>query len=198
MARRIVWGSAGIVAGTLVVLPLLVLTLLGVVLPSLFNITLPDNPARITVPLSWGITIIAALLIYQWEQRQQQLLSARAVVLGAILALIPVILLMLFVLAIYFMNGIPQQRPYVNDPRDVPPFGWQGGSLLLFQIAFIGWPLSAFVLVPTALLLLGTTIANWRTLPHTEKRWSIALLIAAALMALTWPVWGAVGTWLAD
>jgi hypothetical protein len=186
------------VGGTLVVLPLAVLTLIGVILPPLLNLTLPANPSRITVPLSWAISILAALVLYQVEQRGQRLLSPRSVVLGAGLALVPAMLLMLGVLAIYVTNDIPQQTPYVDDPRDVPPFGWQGASLLLFQVAFIGWPLSAFVLVPTALLLLGTTIAGWRTLPNAEQRLSIALLIAAALAGLTWPVWGAVGTWLAD
>jgi hypothetical protein len=196
--RKATCATASIVGGTLVVLPLAVLTLIGVILPSLLNLTLPANPSRITVPLSWAISILAALVLYQVEQRGQRLLSPRSVVLGAGLALVPAMLLMLGVLAIYVTNDIPQQTPYVDDPRDVPPFGWQGASLLLFQVAFIGWPLSAFILVPTALLLLGTTIAGWRTLPHAEQRLSIALLIAAALAGLTWPVWGAVGTWLAD
>jgi hypothetical protein len=196
--RKATCATASIVGGTLVVLPLAVLTLIGVILPPLLNLTLPANPSRITVPLSWAISILAALVLYQVEQRGQRLLSPRSVVLGAGLALVPAMLLMLGVLAIYVTNDIPQQTPYVDDPRDVPPFGWQGASLLLFQVAFIGWPLSAFILVPTALLLLGTTIAGWRTLPHAEQRLSIALLIAAALAGLTWPVWGAVGTWLAD
>jgi hypothetical protein len=196
--RKATCATASIVGGTLVVLPLAVLTLIGVILPPLLNLTLPANPSRITVPLSWAISILAALVLYQVEQRGQRLLTPRSVVLGAGLALVPAMLLMLGVLAIYVTNGIPQQTPYVDDPRNVPPFGWQGASLLLFQVAFIGWPLSAFVLVPTALLLLGTTIAGWRTLPHAEQRLSIALLIAAALAGLTWPVWGAVGTWLAD
>jgi hypothetical protein len=196
--QKAIWGTASIVAGTLVVLPLAVLMLIGVVLPPLLNITLPDNPSRITVPLSWAISIFAGLLLYQVEQRGQRLLSPRSVVLGAVLALVPTMLLMLGVLAVYVANGIPQQTPYVDDPRDVPPFGWQGGSLLLFRVAFIGWPLSTFVMVPAALLLLGTTITSWRALSATEKRLSIAVLAAAALVGLTWPVWGAVGDWLAD
>jgi hypothetical protein len=196
--RKPTCGTASIVAGTLVVLPLAVLTLIGVILPPLLNLTLPANPSRITVPLSWAISILAALVLYQVEQRGQRLLTPRSVVLGAGLALVPAMLLMLGVLAVFVANGIPQQTPYVDDPRDVPPFGWQGGSLLLFQVAFIGWPLSAFILVPTALLLLGTTISSWRALPSTEKRLSIAVLAAAALVGWTWPVWGAVGDWLAD
>jgi hypothetical protein len=196
--QKATWCMASIVAGTLVVLPLAVLTLIGVILPPLLNITLPANPSRITVPLSWALSIGAGLLLYQVEQRGQRLLSACSVVLGAVLALVPAMLLMLGVLAVFFLNGIPQQTPYVADPRDVPPFGWQGGSLLLFQLAFIGWPLSAFVLVPAALVLLGTTITHWRALPSTDKRLSIAVLAAAALVGLTWPVWGAVGDWLAD
>lgn len=196
--RKPTCGTASIVAGTLVVLPLAVLTLIGIILPPLLNLTLPANPSRITVPLSWAISILAALVLYQVEQRGQRLLSPRSVVLGAVLALVPAMLLMLGVLAVFVANGIPQQTPYVDDPRDVPPFGWQGGSLLLFQVAFIGWPLSAFILVPAALLLLGTTITSWRALPSTEKRLSTAVLAAAALVGLTWPVWGAVGDWLAD
>lgn len=196
--RKPTCGTASIVAGTLVVLPLAVLTLIGIILPPLLNLTLPANPSRITVPLSWAISILAALVLYQVEQRGQRLLSPRSVVLGAVLALVPAMLLMLGVLAVFVANGIPQQTPYVADPRDVPPFGWQGGSLLLFQVAFIGWPLSAFILVPAALLLLGTTITSWRALPSTEKRLSTAVLAAAALVGLTWPVWGAVGDWLAD
>lgn len=198
MTQRVDWIGVGLVAGVLVVMPLAMLLAVGLTLPGLLNIPLPANPSTVTIPLTWLASILAALVFYKLDQQYSHLLSRPIVLRGAVLALIPALLMMLLVLAIYFLNVSAQQTPYPGDPRDVLPFGWEGMGNMLFRIVFLGWPLSVLVLVPAAFLLCGTIIANWRTIPDAEKRLSIALLAATALVALTWPVWGTVGTWLAD
>lgn len=189
---KVGWASAFLAAGTIVLIPLFVLALIVLVVAALANQPLIGSFP--VVPFAW---LLSLGLFYRATQHYRELLSRRAIVFGAVLALVPLVLVICGVLLIYFANGVPGQTLYL-DPHDNPPFAWQGPGALLYIVAYIGWPVSLLTFIPTALILLGTTIANWRAMPLDEKRLSLTLLLPSALAGLTWPVWGAVGTWLVD
>jgi hypothetical protein len=189
---KVGWASTFLAAGTIVLMPLFVLSLIFLMVAALVN-----NPLIGSVPLVLFAWLVSLGLFYRARQHYQDLLARRAVVFGAVLALVPLMLVISGVLLVYFANGVPGQTLYV-DPHDNPPFAWQGPGALLYIVAYIGWPLSLLTFIPTVLILLGMTITNWRTMPLDEKQVSSAILIAAAVIALTGPVWGAVGIWLAD
>ncbi len=192
--QKDVGGPAMIVASTLWLLPLAIGALAVLLIQPL-----PADPTRPHVLLTWLLTPIVAVVLYKAEQHYRHLLSRRAVVFGTAFALLALLFVILLVLGAYFGNGVPQHAPGVSmDPKGLPPFIWGGVGGLLYLIAFIGWFLSNLIMVPTGLVLLGITIANWRTMPRDEKQLSSAVLIAATLIGLTWPVWDAIGIWLAD
>jgi hypothetical protein len=109
--------------------------------------------------------------------------------------LVPIFIL---VLGTYFGNGVPDQTTGV-DPRNNPPFGWDGLGNALHTIALYGWgyglPIALFLL----LFLHGASGSYWSEMTQRKKVWWLITLFGTLLGCATLAtLWLRIMDWLLD